>query len=346
MLKMLDWLVPPTTAKAMTPADWLMTVLTIYLHDLGMVVPSSEYDNRHKNEQFEAWLRSLDGTVEDREYVARTRRMTPEEKELFFFQEFVRKGHPTRIKEWVTGRHSTTWGPEVKTLASHVSDLLAALPTRFREHLGAVCESHHTDNLHVREIYPLAARAGSDPAEIVNVQYAAILLRTADLLHVTKDRTPSVNYQLVKFSDPKSVDEWDKQRGTFAVASIGRNLIEGNPESAVVCIGADFTDENPLFALQEYIAYADTQIKQSKRWAENSSEDPDAKDYSFPWHEVRGDVRLEGVPPIPIGSNSTVGVSWTFSLGTQSTISRRLRSGNSSGKCHRCCPLSALYGRT
>jgi len=50
------------------------------------------------------------------------------------------------------------------------------------------------------------------------VQYSAVLLRSADLLHVTKDRTPSVMYKTIRFSDPKSVTEWDKQARTFACA--------------------------------------------------------------------------------------------------------------------------------
>jgi hypothetical protein len=53
MLKMLDWLVPGSTAKVMTPTDWLMAVLAIYLHDLGMVVPTLEFENRNKNGEFQ-----------------------------------------------------------------------------------------------------------------------------------------------------------------------------------------------------------------------------------------------------------------------------------------------------
>src|SRR5687767_5190758 len=44
MLEMLDWLVPDSTQRIMTPADWLITVLSIYFHDLGMLVTKSEYD--------------------------------------------------------------------------------------------------------------------------------------------------------------------------------------------------------------------------------------------------------------------------------------------------------------
>jgi hypothetical protein len=35
MLRQLDWLIPETTRGEMSSADWLMTVLGIYFHDLG-----------------------------------------------------------------------------------------------------------------------------------------------------------------------------------------------------------------------------------------------------------------------------------------------------------------------
>jgi len=300
MLGILNWLIPESTRKILTPVDWLLTVLAIYLHDLGLVVPTGEFDQRSDNPEFLAWFAGLGSTTEGRDYLARTRRMTEEEKQRFFFQEYVRRGHPARVREWITGRHSRLWGTAIQPLASAIAELLRPLPVRFREYLGTVCESHHADELHNTILYPLAAALGSHDQEIVNVQYSAVLLRSADLLHVTKDRTPSVMYKTIRFSDPKSVTEWDKQRGTFAVRPKKRRLIEGDPETAVIVVAADFVEENPFFALQEYVAYADQEIKQSKRWIEQSQQDPDAEGYSFPWNKVEADVRLEGVPPIPL----------------------------------------------
>jgi molecular chaperone HtpG len=297
LLKMLDWLIPGSTRSVMTPIDWLLSVLSIYLHDLGMVVTEEEYEKRMQNPDFTSWRNGLEKTDEGREYLARTNRMSSSEKEQFFFQEFIRKGHPQRIREWVTGRHTRKWSSNVKPIAHRIEELLKNTPPRFRDYLGIVCESHHRENLDKVDIYPLAMRFGNDHGEIANIQYAAILLRTADLLHITKDRTPSVMYKTIRFSDPKSVEEWGKQLGTFSVGSKGRKLIETDSSSAVIVVNADFTEERPLFALQEYIAYADSEINQSNRWAEKSRELPDGKGYSFPWHNVDGDVRLEGVPP-------------------------------------------------
>ena len=46
MLAMLDWLVPQATKDHMSPADWLLVVLSIYFHDVGMIVTEHEYNNR------------------------------------------------------------------------------------------------------------------------------------------------------------------------------------------------------------------------------------------------------------------------------------------------------------
>jgi len=300
MLKMLDWLIPPSTAKALTHADWLMIVLSIYLHDLGMLVTAEEFEARNENNSFTTWLKELGENSDGRDYLARTESMNQRERDVFFFQEYVRLGHASRIREWINGRHSRRWGGQVMAISSAIAELLRPLPSRFRDYLGAICESHHGNNLHRTDLFPLSAAFGNEQQELVNVQYAAILLRTADLLHVTKDRTPSVAYKILRLSDLKAVDEWDKQSGVFVVRPKGREFIEGHPESAVIAILADFTAERPLFALQEYLTYANEQIRQSKHWIDRSQEEPDAKMYSFPWHTVWGDVRIEGVPPHPL----------------------------------------------
>lgn len=38
MLEMLEWIIPDTTKEKLTPADWMMLVLSIYLHDICLVI--------------------------------------------------------------------------------------------------------------------------------------------------------------------------------------------------------------------------------------------------------------------------------------------------------------------
>jgi len=300
MLTHLDWLIPPDTQEVMTSADWLLIILSIYLHDLGMLVTPEEFDSRMENELYKGFLKKINSDPQSIDYLNRAKRMEEKQREIFFFQEFIRETHSKRINEWITGRHSRHWGSAAKPIPEAVTRLMQPLPARFRENLGLVCESHHLDNLNRLDIYPLCQRYGNDSNEMANVQYAALILRTVDLLHVTKDRTPSVNYNIINFSDPKSVEEWDKQKETFAVRHAGRVFDPNDESTHTIIVSADFTEERPFFALTEYLSWADAEIKKSRRWNEQSRLHKDGEQFDFPWQGVRGDLRVEGNQPQPM----------------------------------------------
>jgi hypothetical protein len=297
MLRHLDWLIPPSTQTEMTPVDWLLITLSIYFHDLGMLVTADEFENRAQNEAFKTFMEKIWNDPKSQDYLGRAKRMTADQQDRFFFQEFIRENHASRIKEWITGRHSRHWGTAVKPITEMISELMKPFPARFREHLATVCESHHRDNLNKLDLYPLCQRYGSETLEMANVQYAALILRTVDLIHVTKDRTPSITFKTIKLSDPKGVDEWHKQKDTFAVRHLGRCFSSEDPSTHVIIVSADFTEERPFFALTEYLAWADSEIKQSKRWSDQSRNEKDGEAFWFPWHTIRGDLRVEGNQP-------------------------------------------------
>ena len=52
MLEIAEWLIPETTKSKMTNAEWLMLTLSIYFHDLGMVVSKKEFEQRETNTNF------------------------------------------------------------------------------------------------------------------------------------------------------------------------------------------------------------------------------------------------------------------------------------------------------
>lgn len=49
MLRIIEWLIPDCTKKKMTSAEWLMLTLSVYFHDLGMVVTKEEYEKRNNS---------------------------------------------------------------------------------------------------------------------------------------------------------------------------------------------------------------------------------------------------------------------------------------------------------
>ena len=299
MLSMLDWLIPPETKSKLTSLEWLLLVLATYFHDLGMVVTTAEYDGRETNPNFQAFKASLEQDSESRDYLDRLQKIAINERDAFLYQEFVRANHAHRIREWITGDRTTTWGPDLQPIADDIASMLRGLPSRFKRNLADICESHHKETLEDRGYFPLCQRYGA-PDALANTQYVALLLRTTDLLHITQDRTPSIMFRTLKISDPMGVDEWKKQMGTFSVQMKCRDFRPAETESHVVVVSADFDEERPFFVLTEYIAYANQQIEQTFRWAKKSQLEPDAEHYFFPWHRVEGDIRVQGNEPMPM----------------------------------------------
>jgi molecular chaperone HtpG len=297
MLYSLDWLIPESTQKTFTSVDWLLIVLTVYFHDLGMLVMKEEYNQRDGNSLYVNFRNLILEDPSGKDYLSRAKELGEDEKERFFYQEFVRKNHATRIKEWITGRVSHYWGEGIQKVANEISSILDRLPSRFKENLACVCESHHSNNLDKNDLFPLCQKYGNHRNEMANVQYAALLLRTADLIHVTKDRTPSEMYKIIGLTDPLGVDEWKKQLGTFSVNMLTRQFDQQDKETHYISLSADFSEERPFFSLTEYLVYANSEIEQTKRWADASQESTDAKDYYFPWRGIKPDIRVEGNEP-------------------------------------------------
>lgn len=297
MLTMCEWLIPPSTKKEMTPVDWLLITLSIYLHDLGMVTTYDEFEDRNTNPLYTSFRKEIEENPKLAEYKHRAPKGNFELKEKFFFQEFIRKQHGNRIKDWISGKINNYPTCSINKLIEIISKDLEGLPIRFINHLSNVCASHQFDDIENIDKYPIFQSYGSNPEEIANVQYAALILRTTDLLHVTKDRTPSVMYQIINISDPLGIDEWDKQLGTFSVRHQARKFNESDTINHKIVISADFKEERPFFSMSEYIIWANNEINNCKRWADKSREKKDAADYFFPWTEIIPDIRVENNEP-------------------------------------------------
>ncbi len=301
MLGILEWLVPDRTKEIISPADWLITVLAIYFHDVGMLVTTKEYESRNScigYIQFrEEVLHNGDEAID---YKASLDRMKDEDRERFLYQEFVRRSHPTRAKAWVLGAQSDFLGVAHDAI-SVVDDLLNPLPQQFRRDLGMLCESHHLNDLDNIEKYMPSRAYGDSNQETVNLQYVAVLLRAADLLHMTSDRTPSTEFRLISLSDPKSQEEWARQKGVTTVRSkIGFNK-EGIPDQAAhrdtIEVQAYFTDETGFFGLTTYLTYVRSEISRCHTWCEQTKRRT-GMGHEFPWRFIDDShVEAEGFLP-------------------------------------------------
>jgi len=294
MLKLLDWLIPDKTKQIMSPADWLLTVLAVYFHDLGMLVTKQEYASRHSSGFPDYCDKVLFAGDAGSDYRVKVKQLPPEEAERFFYQEFVRQHHAERIRWWVQGQTRQHLGV-THAAASEVAELLKPLTEQFRRDLGLICESHHLDDLNDFRKYKVSHPYGNSAQETANVQYAAILLRSADLLHITGDRAPSIAYRTISPTDPISQQEWAKQAAVTRVrAQIGRDKDGNSDEKAprdTIEVHAFFKDENGFFGLTSYLTYVTNQIPKSHEWVQTANRTRGAQ-HEFPWRYL-DDANIE-----------------------------------------------------
>ncbi|MER5407335.1 ATP-binding protein [Streptomyces sp. NPDC002769] len=289
MLRKLDWLITEETKEAMSGADWLLIVLATYFHDLGMLITKDEFESRGAT-SFANFCEEILMTDDNdgRDYKTRIAELDEGEREKFLYQEFVRYHHASRVANWIEGKETNELGVAT-TLLREVKRILAQLDDVFREDLAKVCESHHAEDLENTNKYPVRRYYGATEDEKANVQFVAILLRTVDLLHITRDRTPSISFRVLKPSDPVSQAEWAKQSAVRAVTPKPGHDEEGNvSETAArdtIEVHARFTDGDGFFGLTSYLNFASAELRASHEWAQKSTQNLGVK-HTFPWKDI------------------------------------------------------------
>jgi hypothetical protein len=297
MLKALDWLIPSDTKEIMSPADWLLLVLAIYFHDMGMLVTRNEFENRDRSGFAEYRDRVLFADAAGTDYKAKVNELLSDKAERFLYQEFVRAKHGERIRHWISGKAHDSLGVAGQVVAE-INPLLISLDTQFRQDLAFICESHHLEDLDDLEKYSISRPYGNSSEETANLQFAAILLRTSDLLHITRDRTPAIAFRLINPSDPISQEEWAKQmavksvRSKVAVDEDG-NLAPDAPRDTIE-IHAFFERPDGFFGLTSYLSYAGGQLKQNFDWLQKAAKVAGSQ-HVIPWRRIDDtNVKTEG----------------------------------------------------
>jgi molecular chaperone HtpG len=287
-----DWLLPDATFEKLTVADALVLTLAMYVHDIGMLVTKNEYDRRHESE-FPSFKQGILDDTSSRgfDFRARLDALNDEDREDLLYEEFVRTYHAERVNLWVSGKDYARLGVADEAVAL-VREVLAPLPDIVRKDIGLVAKSHHSSDLDDLERYKVTRTYGPGPEESVNIHYACIMLRTADLLHITQDRTPSVQFRLNAPVDPMGQVEWKKQA---AVRAVSPSL----SQPGTIVVHATFGESDGYFGLQQYLKYAQEEIKQSRDWVEKAREaQPVYYKVDFPWHEIDDrEIESEGFEP-------------------------------------------------
>lgn len=285
MLGIVDWLIPNSTKENMTYAEWLTLTLAVYFHDLGMVVTKQEYANRMKT-GFKNYKEKALSSADPSSYGMLL------EDDHFLYQEFVRENHATRICNWIEGKLDINFGDSVE-IFSEIQNILSSLDKKYRKDLALICESHHKDDIENFEKYKTKVLYGNGEEERVNLNYIAIILRISDLLHITRDRTPSLSMKMINVTNPKSVIEWKKQMAVRAVSPQARRNEEGNIDETLekntIEITAYFDGADTAeayFGLSAYLKYTQTELIKCSSIVRKAQKTEGTSNYDFPWQKI------------------------------------------------------------
>lgn len=293
-----EWVIPEKTKQIMTPADWLMLVLAIYFHDMGMLVTKKEFANRNQNADFLKYRGEYFGMT-DKNFTS------SDEEERFFYQEYVRANHAKRINNWINGNFNCLGVEDEDDIVCEIGEILEHFSPVFKRDLGKICESHHLDDLDDFGKYETCVHYGNGKCECVNLHYIAIILRTIDLLHITNDRTPSIQFRLINPTDSKSIVEWQKQQAVTAVIAQEPRDKEGKinrtlPKDTIeVKAYFDKPDQaEAFFGLSAYIMFMRAEIQKCYNWIQVSIRQEGTENYLYPWQKVDDEkIETQGFEP-------------------------------------------------
>lgn len=280
VLQLLDKIIPDKTKKIMTDADWLMIVLSVYFHDLGMYIPDQEFENRRSNEEFLVFEEEMRRYPSVMTYLSS---LDDDKQSRFIYQEYVRKNHGARVAEWIKNCDKKPGEPY-----ELIRDKIGMLDALSRTMLAEICRSHQLNEL--PEFLQSADRSlGPSAQEKVNLLYVSVLLRSADLLHITQDRTPNVEFRLISPRNEISIMEWQKQKAVRSLEIRYERKSGGRMDDSVQPhafeIQAEFEKAECYFAFASYVNYAISELEKCHAWCEESR-DKNQNGYLFPWDDI------------------------------------------------------------
>jgi hypothetical protein len=139
VLRLAEWLVDDETKKHMTDADWFLITLSIYFHDMGMLVTKQEFDTRDQSGFNEFCDTILFTGPRAEEYKARVNELVAEDRDIFLYQEFVRANHAKRVRQWIEGTLDNRLGVSHAAIGE-VQRVLTNLDDTLRRDLALIAE--------------------------------------------------------------------------------------------------------------------------------------------------------------------------------------------------------------
>lgn len=288
MLKLAETIIPNQYWENLTPTDWLLLVLSFYFHDLGMLITNAEFSNRNANRDFKKYLESLDSNITSEQTT---------EYDRIIFQDFVRSQHGNRIYDWIKNAR-TVQNKEERPIEFLLNQMIGCLNNNILQDLALLCKSHQMDLNDCSSQLKTDVQYEQDTSSLTNLLYIAAILRTADLLHITSERTPETEFLLVSPQNNYSRREWIKQKSVQCIRpkkEINRNNIsDSSLEQHRFEILATFSDEEAYSQLQSYLDYAEKELVKTYQCCAESQR-INGNSYYFPWDGIdRTSIKTNG----------------------------------------------------
>lgn len=282
MLKLLNFIIVQEANDIMTPSDWMMIVLGVYFHDLGMIITDDEYEHRMNDDDFVKYLNGL----EINDYIP----IKNENRDKAIYQDYVRKHHGDRVFNWISSVEDSN--EDNNPIGKLLSGILSKVDPKFRMDLARLCKSHQEKILDVFNTEDADIQYNQDESTKVNLIYCAAVLRTADLLHVTSERTPNVDFLLISPKNAYSRREWVKQRAVNCILPKQErdkdNNVDPNKEAHLFEVRAEFSDDDAYLHFNQYLDYAQKELIETNKICRDSSKRNNDK-YIFPWDGIDRD---------------------------------------------------------
>lgn len=287
MLVLVDDIIPKETKDIMSPTDWMMLVLSFYLHDFGMLVTKDEIDNKESDIDFIDYKNKhkFSGLTDDD-----------------IFQNYIRDNHGERISNWLTTLDQQS--DSSKTHKELLSSMVGSLSIEIRRDLAKLCKSHGEDLSIIQGSLDVDQQYEQSSDSKINLLYIASILRTADILHISSERTPDIVRKIVSPKNPFSKTEWDFQQSVKCIRPFKErdrnNDVDENIKPHSFEVKATFVNEEAYSRFKEYINNAKKQLKQTHDICHDSCH-KNKNGYEFPWDTINCDsIKTEGFNAEPL----------------------------------------------
>ena len=287
MLSLLDDIIPQHTKDIMTPADWMMVVLSFYFHDFGMLVTEDEISKRDSDNDFLNYKKKMkSSSISDDE----------------IYQNYIRDNHGERVFDWLLKLDASSTVSE--THLDLLRGMIGTLSPEIHRDLAKLCKSHGENLAEIQDSLDVNQQYEQSPSSRVNLLYVASLLRTADILHINSERTPDIVRKIISPQNQYSKTEWDFQNSVTCIRPLSErdrnNNVDPNIQPHAFEVKATFINEDAYSRFKDYIFNAEKQLIQTHDVCRDSCLQ-NQNGYEFPWDSINcNSIKTEGFNADPL----------------------------------------------